>query len=82
MERLHATEQREPCEVFSRLETCSLEPSPRLPNFTFMSMVDQVHNTSCLTPHGTGSENGEVMHRSAGSYFLALSNGTFHCIAS
>lgn len=82
MECLHATEQRRPCQVRSRIEACSLESSPRLPHSAFMSMVDQVHNTSRLTPYGTGSESGEAMHWSAGSSILALSNGTFHCIAS
>lgn len=81
MERLHATEQREPCQILSRIEACRLESSPRLPHFAFMSMVDQGHSSSRLTPHGTGSETGEVMHRSADSSILALSNGTYHCVA-
>lgn len=81
MERLHATKQREPCQVLSRIEACSLESGPCFPYFAFVSMVDQVHNPSRLTPHGTGSETGEVMHRSADSYTLALSNGTFHCFS-
>lgn len=72
MERLHATGPREPCQIFGRIEACSLESRTRLPYLAFMSMVAQVHNLSRLTPHGTGSKSGEAMHRSAYSYIRAL----------
>lgn len=72
MECLHATGPRESCQIHGGIETCSLEPSSRLPYFAFVSMVDQVHNISRLTSHGTGSKSGKVMHRSAASHIPAL----------
>lgn len=80
MERLHATGPRQPCEVHGRIQADSLESSTRLPHLAFVSMVAQVHNPSRLTPHGTGSESGEAMHRSAYSYIRALLREGIHCI--
>lgn len=83
MECLHATGPRQPCQSPGRIETRSLESSSRLPCFAFMSMVDQVHNFSRLTPHGTGSKIGEVMHRSANSYTCALTKERkVHCMTN
>lgn len=77
MECLHATGPRESCQIHGGIETCSLEPSSRFPYFAFVSMVDQVHNISRVTSHGTGSKSGEVMHRSADSYIRPLMREKF-----